>query len=54
MFMILTFNGTGVIKTAATTRQSKQANSKNTKQMFMILTFDGNSVIKMGAATRQS
>ena len=38
--------GTTAIKTGATIRQSKQATSKDTKQMFMILTSDGSSVVK--------
>ena len=53
MFMILTFNGTGVIKMDATTRQSKQATSKHTKQVFMILTLDGSLAIKKVATTRR-
>ena len=44
-FMILTFDGTSAQKSAATTRQSKQAPSNNTNEMFMILTFDGTLVI---------
>ncbi|GMH83747.1 hypothetical protein TrVE_jg3500 [Triparma verrucosa] len=52
--MILAFNGTTVIKTAATTRQSKQATSNYTKQIFMILTFNGTTAIKTAATTRQS
>ena len=54
MFMILMFDGTAVIKTGATTRQSKLAASKNTNSSFMILTFDGTTAIKSDVPTRQS
>ena len=52
--MILTFNGTTAIKTAATTRQRKQSTSNDTNRMFMILTFDGTTVMKTDATIRQS
>ena len=47
------FDGTTAIKIDATTRQSKQATSKNTKQMFMILMFDGTTAIKTDTTTWQ-
>ena len=53
MFMILTSNGTPVLKPDATTSQSKQATSNYTKQMYMILTSNGTTVIKTDATTSQ-
>ena len=54
MFMISRFNGTGAIKTDATTRQGQQATSKHINKWFMTLTFNGTIAIKTDAATRQS
>ena len=50
--MILTFDGTPVIKMVATTRQRDQAPSNDTS-LFIILTFDGTAAIKKAATTRQ-
>ena len=52
--MGLMWSGFLAIKTGATTRQRKQAPSKDTKEMFIILTFDGITAINTGATTRQN